>query len=131
MKPKGLIRKLSVISCPEAKERVIAILDYWSQCALNPLHNALFRLLRTIKGDCTFNQGSFTKWLPTTGVYHSFDLSAATDRFPVELQESVLSQLIGKERAGAWRSIMVNEEFSFKGSTIAYAVGQPMGAYSS
>lgn len=33
------LRKLSLVRDPECKVRVIAILDYWSQCALKPLHD--------------------------------------------------------------------------------------------
>lgn len=131
MKPSSLIRKLSIIHDPEAKERVIAIFDYWSQSALIPLHKALFKALRVIKGDCTFNQNDFTRWLPTSGPYFSLDLSSATDRFPVSLQRFVLEQLVGKEKADAWNQIMTREEFHFQKKTYSYAVGQPMGAYSS
>jgi hypothetical protein len=131
IRPSSLIRKLSIIHDPEAKERVIAILDYWSQTALRPLHQAEFRLLKRIQGDCTFNQGDFTRWLPASGPYHSLDLTSATDRFPAELQRHVLEQLIGKEKADAWLQIMVKEPFHYQGEQYSYAVGQPMGAYSS
>lgn len=131
LKKSSLIRKLSIIHDPEAKERVIAILDYWSQTALKPLHDAEFQLLRRISGDCTFNQGDFTRWLPTSGPYFSLDLSNATDRFPLVFQKNMLSQLIGQEKADAWEQIMVKEGFSYQGETYTYSVGQPMGAYSS
>jgi hypothetical protein len=131
MKPSSFIRKLSVIHDSEAKERVIAILDYWSQAALVPLHKGLFDLLRSIKGDCTHKQDNFIHWLPSQGPYFSMDLTSATDRFPVSLQKFVLEQLIGPEKAEAWEQILVKEPYTFMGRTIAYAVGQPMGAYSS
>jgi len=86
---KGLIRKLSVINDPEGKARIIAILDYWSQTALKPLHEKLFSMLGKIKADCTFNQTS-----PRTlkrGPYYSLDLTAATDRFPVKTQVAILA----------------------------------------
>lgn len=35
---KGL-RKLTVIPSPEGKSRVIAMLDYWSQSVLKPIHD--------------------------------------------------------------------------------------------
>jgi hypothetical protein len=131
MRPSSLIRKLSIVHDPEAKERVIAILDYWSQTALKPLHESLFKILREIPGDCTFNQGNFTHWLPSVGPYYSMDLSSATDRFPVSLQRAVLEELESKEVADAWQQIMVGESFSFRGTSVTYATGQPMGAYSS
>jgi hypothetical protein len=57
--PKELFtRKLSCFGDSEGKSRTIAILDYWSQTALAPLHAKLMKLLSVIDEDCTFNQGS-------------------------------------------------------------------------
>jgi hypothetical protein len=38
------IRRLSIVNDPEGKARVIAILDYWSQTSLKPLHDSLKNL---------------------------------------------------------------------------------------
>jgi hypothetical protein len=65
------------------------------------------------------------------GIYYSYDLTTATDRFPLETQYRVLVKLIGKPKADAWKTIMVKEPFHFKGTWIKYNTGQPMGAYSS
>lgn len=128
-----LIRKLSIVHAPEAKERVIAIFDYWSQTALKPLHDRIFTILRGMKGDCTFDQQSSSRWLKVPGPYYSLDLHAATDRFPVKLQEAILAEIVDEEYASAWRSIMVEHEFARPDSPvpIKYGVGQGMGAYSS
>jgi hypothetical protein len=131
MKPKGIIRKLSIVHDPEAKERVIAMLDYWSQTALKPLHDSEFSLLRAIQGDCTFNQSDFTRWIRDAKTFHSVDLTSATDRFPIALQKVMLSELIGTDKAEAWEDIMVGYDFNFQGKNVRYACGQPMGAYSS
>lgn len=53
------LRKLVGIPDKEGKTRVIAILDYFSQTSLKPVHSALFRYLRKIRQDVTFNQGSY------------------------------------------------------------------------
>jgi hypothetical protein len=99
-KNNNLIRKLSLIHDPEAKTRVIAILDYWSQTALKPLHDSLLDLVREkFKGDCTFNQGRFQSLLPKGRWYYSCDLKSCTDRLPVELQERILGKIIDKEYA--------------------------------
>lgn len=55
---KGLNRKLSHFGDLEGKTRTIGILDYWSQTALKPLHDKLMFILKGIKEDCTFDQGS-------------------------------------------------------------------------
>jgi hypothetical protein len=127
------LRKISIVHDPEAKERPVAIFDYWSQIALKPFHEALFRLLRRIKGDCTFNQDSYRAWLPDTGPYFSLDLKNATDRLPASLQKSVVSKLLSSEERGeAWYDIMCSMEFSCPdGAFRKYSVGQPMGGYSS
>jgi hypothetical protein len=134
LQPKGRLGKLSVVKDKESKSRIVAILDYWSQSVLYPLHLALMDHLRGLKPDCTFNQGSFRATLPNKGPYYSFDLSSATDRFPVLIQEAVLGWLISPEYAAAWRRLICDRDYfttwGTKG-TVKYACGQPMGAYSS
>lgn len=61
------IRKLSYFPDKELKTRVIAIGDYWSQTALRPLHEYLFRVLKKIPQDCTFDQGGGVKRLAEVG----------------------------------------------------------------
>jgi len=109
----------------------VAILDYWSQTALLPLHNALLGVLRSLKCDMTFNQNGFVSNL-MSGPYYSFDLKDATDRFPISLQKKVISYLIGEDRAKAWSAVLIQEGYKTpKGDKVFYNTGQPMGAYSS
>jgi hypothetical protein len=134
LQPKGRSAKLSMVRDKEAKCRIVAILDYWTQSALYPLHLALMDLLRGLKPDCTFNQGSFRTTLPQQGPYYSFDLSQATDRFPVLLQELLLGLLISPEYAAAWSKLITCRDYHVTWGprgTVRYACGQPMGAYSS
>jgi hypothetical protein len=58
----------------------------------------------------------------------SMDLSAATDRLPVVLQEQILN-ILGFEGT-LWKQVL-EREWDLDGETVRYAVGQPMGAYSS
>jgi len=127
------IRKLGVIRDKEGKNRTIAIFDYWSQSALRGIHDSLFECFRSLKTDLTFNQDATSVFQPKhpDTVYYSYDLSAATDRFPVSLQEAVLARLIGPEKASSWRRIMSQPFTTREGNSVAYAVGQPMGGYSS
>lgn len=136
--PKGRKAKLAKIKDKEAKCRIVGIIGYPIQSALYPLHKSLMRLLKGLKSDCTFNQGSFKATLSTKGPYYSYDLSAATDRFPVVLQVAVLAELTSSEYAGAWERVINSLEFCVpwertKGieRVVRYSVGQPMGAYSS
>lgn len=130
-----MFRKISYFGDKEGKTRVIAILDYWSQCALRGLHDSLNGVLKSLECDCTFDQGRFLKVLPRGDVtYHSIDLSAATDRMPVSLQKRVIGLLFADQlKADAWARILTAFPFVNKdhNGPIHYAVGQPMGAYSS
>jgi hypothetical protein len=132
-KTKMPFRRLSVIKDKEGKNREIAILDYYSQAALEPLHKYLFKLLARISQDCTFDHGSRLDTLTCTpgSRFHSIDLSSATDRFPIELQAAILTEMFGKEYAEHWENIMVGYPFEYRGEEISYIRGNPMGAYSS
>jgi hypothetical protein len=72
---------------------------------------------------------------------YSFDLSAATDRLPIDLQVSLLNLLFGGSLGVHWKGLLVDraytipkksrEKYSIKEESVTYAVGQPMGALSS
>jgi hypothetical protein len=131
-------RKLHIISDPELKERVIAIFDYISQLAFEPISKYLFDVLRSIPQDRTFTQDPVIKDKREGEHYHSLDLTSATDRFPIDLQVDLLNSI---ERhsprpfrgiGNAWKSVMVSEPFlTPEGDLLYYKVGQPMGARSS
>jgi len=62
--------------------------------------------------------------------FYSFDLSSATDRLPVDLQETILNTI----RPGfgtLWKDALSIPWTWTDGREIRYSVGQPMGAYSS
>jgi hypothetical protein len=64
--------------------------------------------------------------------YFSFDLTSATDRFPIGFQEIVLRQIFNEKYSGAWVRLMTGLEFENPwGEPVVYSAGQPMGAYSS
>lgn len=90
MLPSNNIRKLSYFPDKELKVRVIAVGDYFSQTALRPLHQFLFRILKRIPQDMTFNQGKFKETINNNKLFYSLDLTAATDRFPIELIAKLL-----------------------------------------
>ena len=146
------------------KLRVFAMVDSVTQWVLYPLHKALFSVLRAIPQDGTFDQLAPVKKLIETlrsegkSSVWSFDLSAATDRIPVELQELTLAGFTSPSFASVWRSLLCNRPYKVpqlwtktfgptgplrevkltsgktqlqSSDTVMYAVGQPMGAYSS
>lgn len=97
-----------------------------------PLHNAIYDKLSEVAEDGTYDQlkpvnellAHYTK----DDIIYSIDLSAATDRLPIEIQGEILT-LLGLPGAD-WIKI-VRRPYSYKGSLYNYAVGQPMGMYSS
>jgi len=95
--------RLSVKIEPAGKARVFAMVDYWTQVALKPLHEWIFSVLREIPQDGTFDQMKPVKRLlkvvSLEQRIHSFDLSAATDRIPVLLQGLLLWQIFGRHFA--------------------------------
>jgi len=130
------LRKLSVKDDREGKSRIFAIFDYWSQTLLSPLHDWAFSTLRKIPQDCTFDQSAGVKKILATKsnkYFYSYDLKAATDRFPVIFQKNVLSLIFDTDYATAWTEVMTSEPFRLKGfdQPIKWMAGQPLGAKSS
>lgn len=132
--PKNLkVSKVSIKMDVDCKSRLVGILDYWTQTSLVNLHKGLFDLLRQLPSDRTFNQTEGLKaFRPDEGSkYHSVDLTAATDRFPVVLQQALLDHLIGHDKAQAWTRLLTDRAFYLNGKPYFYEVGQPIGVYSS
>ena len=59
--------KLAIVEDPELKRRVIAMVDYYSQFLLKPIHKDILNLLKNFPSDRTFNQNPFNHWGPTMG----------------------------------------------------------------
>lgn len=138
--PKLHIAKLSVVYDQAGKARIVGISNYWVQCLLKPIHNFIFRLLKGIEEDGTFDQlkplNSLIKRTEYGQVYYSFDLSAATDRLPIQLQCQILNLLFNNNIGTLWGNLLSQMPYSYKITKdkyrlVKYSVGQPMGALSS
>jgi hypothetical protein len=137
-----ILGKLSIKEEAAGKVRVFAIVDVWTQSLLVSIHEFIFSFLKDIAQDGTFNQArpidelmERVKDMKDKRSY-SFDLSAATDRLPVQLQTDILSKILGSEISNAWRSLLVDREYHLNSKIygnhkLTYSVGQPMGALSS
>nr|WMI40078.1 MAG: RNA-dependent RNA polymerase [Rhizoctonia cerealis duamitovirus] len=136
--------KLSLKQEAAGKVRVFAMVDPWTQWLLKPLHTVIFDfILNGLDQDGTMDQIKPIRNLLKLGARYlaSFDLSAATDRLSVLLQERLLVPLVGPEFARNWRQLLVDRDYSItvprqfsggvKQKSVRYAVGQPMGALSS
>jgi hypothetical protein len=128
---KELLRRLVVIQDKEGKSRIIAILDYWSQCALKPLHDSVMEILRSLRSDMTYDQAYIPLDIIDDQIISSFDLVSATDRFPLSFQKRVLNMLIGPKKSDAWSAILTSLPFYCDGVNHTFRTGQPLGAYSS
>lgn len=129
------------------KVRVFAMVDGWTQWALDPLHRRLFSILKNrFPTDGTFDQLKPLSRVPWGKVpIFSYDLSSATDRLPIDLQVKILTQFFSSELAEAWRVLLIGREYKVPQgreldkinvsgvlpNAIKYSVGQPMGALSS
>jgi len=84
-------RRLAKINDKEGKTREVAIGDYYSQGALLPLHNYLYKVLNGIRQDCTSDQAKLFYSLENSikNNYHSIDLKAFTDRFPIDINHRI------------------------------------------
>jgi len=126
------IGRLSVVYDQAGKARIVAMPNFWIQLCLKPLHESIFRFLKTVEQDGTFNQlGPLNLLRANPNKGHDFscyDLSAATDRLPIDLQVDILF-LIGLD-GKLWKDVL-DIPWQFRGREYHYSVGQPMGAYSS
>lgn len=146
----GRLGKLGIKEEP-GKVRVFAMVDYWTQIVLYPLHRWLFSILKRIPQDGTFDQlapvRALIKKFPNE-VCYSFDLKAATDRVPWEVQVALLNQLLPGSMGDLWGKLLRDRDYHYslegehfehirvqeglpRSGAVRYEVGQPMGAYSS
>nr|UJQ92599.1 MAG: putative RNA-dependent RNA polymerase [Mitoviridae sp.] len=130
-----LLAKIEQRIEPAGKVRLFAIIDIWSQWALKPLHDMLYSLLKQLPTDGTFDQTAPLNFLRErlrgTKECYSYDLSAATDRLPIDIQRDVISYFTSTAFSNAWANLLIRRSYHIEGQPLHYAVGQPMGAYSS
>lgn len=133
--------KLAVKEEAAGKLRLFAIVDYWTQSALEPLHKWIFSLLATIPTDGTFDQEgsikSFLKAESNQTSFYCYDLTSATDMISVDIYQIIFEAVLGKTIAKAWLDTLTDREFKTPSGykctqkTVRYTRGQPMGALSS
>jgi hypothetical protein len=88
--------------------------------------------------DGTFDQGRPLKRANNWSCMYSLDLSSATDRLPIQIQQKLISNLLRDEQLSKdWVSLLVDRPYGLPKTAnmdithVKYAVGQPMGALSS
>nr|WAY16604.1 putative RNA-dependent RNA polymerase [Rhizoctonia solani mitovirus 123] len=132
--------KLSTKNEAAGKVRVFAMVDVWTQSTLKPLHDMLFSFLRSLPNDGTFDQNASVKRCMVksniAGKSFGYDLSAATDRLPIDLQVQIINKLI-PGLGDKWKTLLIERDYVLNSKEyninerLRYSVGQPMGALSS
>lgn len=129
--------KLCCACTGDGKRRLFAVGNYINQRLLYPVHAWLVSLLRRLRTDGTFDQlRPLRRLKDAPGGFHSVDLKAATDRWPLLLLFELIQACFDRNFA----SSVVNStlglnlfEVSFlkKRKSVSFITGQALGYYSS
>jgi hypothetical protein len=125
--------KLSFLEQGGGKTRCIAIGNYWVQNALYPLHKLMYKCLRHIAADGTYDQCTQSSRVANATLKQpvwSFDLSKATDRLPL-LPQIMTMEFLNNSIGKTWKEVIQAMNFEYEGVKYKYQVGQPMGLYTS
>lgn len=125
------------------KVRTIAIVDYWTNFVLKPLHDWMFRILELLPQDATFDQEGRVEDFSQRGYTHvySYDLKSATDLIPLALYRALFGLILPEKVLNLWFDLLVSRDFQVPSTvldkypehprSIRYSTGQPMGALTS
>jgi len=129
------VGKIGLIQEPGFKLRSVANPARVYQCALGPLGDGLFDILKTLPWDCTHDQhkpfSQIRAELLRGKTAHSVDLSSATDYFPLELQMTVLHSIFVDSQYVSLFGEISRANWLLKGEHIRWSRGQPLGLYPS
>jgi len=130
------LAKLAFLADKAGKTRVVFILNWWHQELMMPLHSTLMGWLRSQPQDGTYDQkraaAIVQEWTKQGLSLWCYDLTAATDRWPKQMQTRLLHLIVGQDWAEAWEHVMgIDPYVPMLQGTVSYTVGQPMGAYAS
>lgn len=123
---------------PGLKARFFASPALWIQHVLTPLGRIIYSKVNDLPWDCTFDQSkpdlSVKDRLTRSKTTFCFDLSSATDRFPFDLQITVLKAIFTSPTAQ--RHIQFYEyiqsfPYNFYGEPLRWVRGQALGMYPS
>jgi len=130
------LAKLVFLSNPGGKTRIVYILNWFHQNLMFPLHKIMMKWLRSQPQDGTFTQRTAAlkvqDWTRSGRKLWSFDLTAATDRWPRIHQKAIIQAMFGQQWSEVWLEVMeIKPWVESLGRYTSYSVGQPMGAYGS
>jgi len=128
---KDSVGKIGIIQEPGYKLRAVANPGRIYQCALKPLGDYLYDILKGIPWDCTHDQALPFRYIQDhllkQKTCYSVDLSGATDYFPLDLQMDVIRKLSIRSDYPSLFQELSRAPWLFEGSTISWTKGQPLG----
>nr|UOL49053.1 MAG: putative RNA-dependent RNA polymerase [Mitoviridae sp.] len=120
------------------KRRLFVLGNYLKQRLLYPVHEWTMNVLRSLPTDGTFHQDRPIHRLVKSDLSFvaSFDLSSATDRWPVPVIHDLVACIFGPTSAscivnGCLALNCCEQQLTKKASNIVFVAGQPLGYYGS
>jgi hypothetical protein len=130
-----LVGRIGLIQEPGYKLRAVANPGRVFQRVLEPFGDTLYRLLKVLPWDCTFDQSkaipAIQQKLSCGCVVHSIDLSGATDYFPLDVQEHLLRKLFPRQWVDIFLEISRGTWEMPGFGQVSWKRGQPLGLYPS
>jgi hypothetical protein len=127
------LRKITSVPDSGNKSRVVAIPDYWTQCALSPFEDNILNVIKVVyplNSNIFDHKGGFIKLQNAikTGT-SSLDATSWTDTFSSKIQKKVVSKLFGTKFCNAWSGLVVHCNWNVKDTNqkVKYLTGQGMG----
>lgn len=133
----GFAGKIGHIQEPGFKLRAVANPFRVYQLALSRLGDQLYKLVKSLSWDCTHDQYEGALWaqrkLKESHTLFAVDLSNATDRFPLSLQEKCLRKIrnVNPEDIALLGELSRADWLSPTHGLVAWNKGQPLGLYPS
>lgn len=133
--------KVVILQEGGCKPRAICLPSAWVQAYYKPLQDELCKQVRLLEAagskqsrgiSCMYNQpkGAYAlqEWMVENKDVYSYDLSSATDRFPLQLQLAFLALNGHRDWVKPVEDVArSNFKFDPTGEEFTYSVGQPMG----
>jgi hypothetical protein len=134
--------RINLIQEAGAKGRVVCSPNAWVQYYCYPYHSYLIQLVANLERGRGYQLGKSCALDQVRGVYTAInrltngsfcmgvDLSSATDRFPLEMQQ-LMCEYLGIPEFGAALEELKGPYKGLDGELWSYGAGQPMGLYGS
>lgn len=115
------------------KRRIFAIGNLVKQRLLHPFHEWGMTLLKSIPNDGTYAQQRPLQWIKGFDECYSFDLTSATDRWPIYYLFVLMRHWFGDQVSGSVvNTTLAHNVFDLylkKRTAVSFMAGQPLGYY--